>query len=74
MSQAEPAVPSQADRIEALLIEQAERQERMAEALNGLGQNLQWVFDQAGPILQMLPSMMPAAMAGMMPQMGETDD
>jgi hypothetical protein len=76
MSQAEPAVPSQGDRIEALVAEvrdilyaQAERQERTAEALNGLGRNLQWVFDQAGPILQMMggpamASMMPAMVAG----------
>lgn len=52
------------------------RQDQHAEALNGLGTNLQWIFDQAAPLLSMMgnPQMMGMMSAGMAGAMGAMTD
>lgn len=74
MSQAEPRAETDVERLTRVLEEQSARLDRMAEEINALGQNLQWMIDSAKPLLEMLnspmfasmgPGLMGAAMGGL---------
>ena len=77
MSQAEPRAETDIEKLFRMQEEQAERIERLAEAVNYLGQNLQWMIDSAKPLLEMLNSpmfstMAPGLMSGAMAGLGKT--
>lgn len=66
------------DALSAILTRMDTRAEMHADAINSLGRNLQWVFDQAAPLLQMMSNpammgMMGPALSGAMNAMGGAD-
>jgi hypothetical protein len=63
MSQAEPRAETDIEKLFRLIEEQSERMDRQADAINNLGENLQWMIDMAKPLLEMLNSPMFGAMA-----------
>jgi len=67
MSYAETPVPSQADRIEQELAELKASQQKLIDAFNGVGGNVQWIVDNVKGIFEMFnnPQML-GMMQGMM--------
>jgi phage-related protein len=67
MSYAETPVPSQADRIEQELAEVKANQQKLIDAFNGVGGNVQWIVDNVKGIFEMFnnPQML-GMMQGMM--------
>ena len=67
MSEAEAPAMTDAEEIKHLLHQVNDRLDRVANALNGLGSNVQWMLDTAKPLLEMVNSpMFGSMMPGMM--------
>lgn len=68
MSFAEPAAETDTERILRANAETQERVQALTDAVNGLGQQVQWIVDQAKGIFQMFGN--PAFMAQLPNMMG----
>ena len=79
MSEAEVPVPSDAEQIKNLLIQQNERMDRLVDAVNSLGANQQWMVENVQGIFQMFstPAFMgqiQGMLGGMLGSPDEEDD
>lgn len=72
MSYAESPAPTDAEKILAALDDLSNRVDAQRDAVNGLGQNVQWVIEQAQGIFQMFsnPQFMSKVLSGGIPGAG----